>query len=67
MPPESAAIPSPLESSIVEEFNVMTPFASTFRLDDPSITKPLPTATARPGCLRFRLRLKAVILLASSP
>ena len=31
---------------IVEEFNVMTPFANTFRLDDPSITRLLPAALA---------------------
>ena len=34
MPPESAPIPSPFEFSIVEEFNVRTPFTITFRLDD---------------------------------
>jgi len=46
IPPESASIPSPFEFSIVEEFNVKTPFAHTFRLDDPSITRLFPTAVA---------------------
>jgi hypothetical protein len=44
MPTESASIPCPLELSMLEEFNVMTPFAITLRPDDPSITRLLPTA-----------------------
>ena len=64
MPPERAVIPSPFESSIVGEFNVMMPFASTFPIDDPSITRLLPVTVA-PLCTHKAVTPPEIVRLSS--
>src|SRR6516165_480804 len=64
VPAESTSIPSPAEPSIVEELNVIMPFASTFAVDDPSISRLLPTALA-PLCTHKACTPPEIVRLSS--